>query len=47
MEYQNIINLSDNMSNGSSKFRAKNLVKINNYSRGMYNINGKVNFFGL
>ena len=34
MEYQNIKNLLDNTSNQPSKFKTKNLVEINDESRG-------------
>ena len=45
MKYQKIANLLDyNKSNQSSKFRAKNLVKINDESRGTYNVNSQVKF---
>ena len=45
MKYQKIANLLDyNKSNQSSKFRAKNLVKINDKSRGTYNVNSQVKF---
>ena len=36
MEYQNIKNLLDNTSNQPSKFKTKNLVGINDESRGTY-----------
>ena len=39
MEYQIIINSLDNTLNQLSKFRTKDLVEINDDSRGMYNIN--------
>ena len=45
MEYQKIANLIDNgASNQSSKFRTKNLVEINDESRGAYNINSQIKF---
>ena len=37
MEYQKIINFLDNVSNEPSKFRTKNWVEINDYSRETYN----------
>ena len=36
MEYQNIINLLDNVLNQPSKFKMRNWVEINNESRGPY-----------
>ena len=39
MEYQKIANLIDDTSNQSSKFRTRNLVEINDESRGAYNVN--------
>ena len=36
MEYQKIINFLDNVSNEPSKFRTKNWVEINDYSRETY-----------
>ena len=36
MEYQKIVNILDNSSNQSSKFRTRNWVKINDESRGTY-----------
>ena len=42
MEYQNIINSLDNISNQPCQFRTKNLVEINDESRGAYNINSKI-----
>ena len=44
MENQKIINLLDNMSNQSSKFRTKNWVEINDESRGTHNINSQIKF---
>ena len=44
MEYQKIINLSDNTSNRPSKFRTKNWVEINDESRGTYNVNSEIRF---
>ena len=36
MEYQKIINLLDNTTNQTSKFRIRNLVAIKDESRGVY-----------
>ena len=44
MEYQNIANLIDDTSNQPSKVRAKNLVEINDKSRGAYNLNSQIKF---
>ena len=45
MEYQKIANLlGDNKSNQPSKFRTKNWVKINDESRGTYNVNSQIKF---
>ena len=44
MEYQKIINLSDNTPNQSTKFRTKNLVGINDDSNGTYNTNSQIKF---
>ena len=44
MEYQKIANLLHNASNQPSKFRTKNLVEINDESRGAYNTNSQVKF---
>ena len=45
MEYQKIANLlDDTTSNKPSKFRTKNLVEINDKSRGTYNVNSQVKF---
>ena len=45
MEYQKIANLlDDNKSNQPSKFRTKNWVKINDESRGTYNVNSQIKF---
>ena len=38
MEYQKIINLLDNTPNQLSKFRTKNWLKVNDESRGTYNV---------
>ena len=44
MEYQKIANLIDDASNQSYKFRTRNLVEINDESRGTYNINSQIKF---
>ena len=44
MEYQKIINFLDNTPNQPSKFSTKNLVKINDDSRGTYNTNSQIKF---
>ena len=44
MEYQKIANLIDDTSNQPSKFRTKNLVEINDESRGTYNVNSQIKF---
>ena len=44
MEYQNIENLIEDASNQLSKFRTKNLVEINDESRGAYNVNSQIKF---
>ena len=44
MEYQKIANLLDDASNQPSKFRTRNLVEINDESRGVYNVNSKIKF---
>ena len=44
MEYQKIINLSENTPNQLSKFRTKNWVNINDESRGTYNVNSQIKF---
>ena len=44
MEYQKIINLLDNASNQSSKFRAKKWIGINDDSMGTYNTNKQIKF---
>ena len=43
MEYQKIINLLDDTTNQPCKFRTKNLVEINDESKGKYD-NSNVNF---
>ena len=45
MEYQKIANLiDDDASNQPSKFRTRNLVEINDESRGAYNFNSQIKF---
>ena len=44
MQYQKIINLLDNTSNQSSKFRTKNWIEINDQSRGVHNTNSDIRF---
>ena len=45
MEYQKIANLLDDKTpNKPSKFRTKNLVEINDESRGTYNVNTQIKF---
>ena len=45
MEYQKIANLlDDDKSNEPSKFRTKNWVKINDESKGTYNVNSQIKF---
>ena len=42
MEYQEIINLLDNILNQPSKFRTKNWVEINEELRGTCNTNSQI-----
>ena len=44
MEYQKIANLIDDTTNKPSKFRTRNLVEINDESRGAYNVNSQIKF---
>ena len=44
MEYQKIINLSDNSKNQWSKLRTNNWVEINDEFRGRYNTNSQIKF---
>ena len=44
MEYQKIANLTDGTPNKPSKFRTRNLVEINDESRGAYNVNSQIKF---
>ena len=44
MQYQKIINLSDDTTNQLSEFRAINWVEINDESQGTYNANSDIKF---
>ena len=44
MEYQKIANLLDDTSNKTFKFKIRNWVKINDESRGTYNVGGQIKF---
>ena len=44
MEFRKMINLLDNTPNQPTKFRTKNLVKINDDARRTYNTNGQIKF---
>ena len=45
MEYQKIANLiDDDASDQLYKFRTRNLVEINDESRGAYNVNSQIKF---
>ena len=44
MEYQRIVNLIGDTPNKPSKFRTRNLVEINDESRGAYNVNSQIKF---
>ena len=44
MEYQNIINLLDNIPNQPTKFSTKNWVEINDRSFGTYNTGSQTKF---
>ena len=44
MEYQKIANLIGDTPNQPSKFRTRNLVEINDESRGAYNVNSQIKF---
>ena len=44
MEYQKIANLIDDTSNRPYKFRTRDWVKINDESRGAYNVNSQIKF---
>ena len=47
MEYQKIINLSDNTPNQPTRFKTKNWVEMIGNSRGTYNFNVKIKFTWL
>ena len=47
MEYQKVINLLDNKTNPSSRFKTKNLFKINDDSWETYNSNSQIKFESL
>ena len=44
MEYRKIVNLLDNTPNQLFKFRTKNGIEINDWSRGVYNVNKNIRF---
>ena len=44
MKYEKTANLIDHTSNQPSKFRTKNLVEINDESRGVYDVNNQIKF---
>ena len=44
MEYQKIINLLENTSNQTTKFRTKNWIEINDDSCGTHNTNSQIKF---
>ena len=44
MEYQKIANLVDDASNKTFKFKSRNWVKINDESRGTYNVGSQIKF---
>ena len=44
MEYQKIVNLLNDGSSKSSKFKTRNWVEINNEARGTYSPNKQINF---
>ena len=44
MEYQKTANLIDDASNQPSKFKTKNLLEINDESRGTYKVNSQIKF---
>ena len=44
MKYQKIAHLLDDVSNQPSKFKTKNLVEINDESKGRYNVNSQIKF---
>ena len=44
MENQKIINVLDNTPNLLPKFRTRNGIEINDWSRGVYNVNSDIRF---
>ena len=44
MEYKKIIHLLDNTPNQPTKFRAKDLVEVNDNARGTYDTNSQIKF---
>ena len=44
IEYQKIMNLLDNTPNQPSRFRTKNMLEINDNSRGTYSTNSQIKF---
>ena len=44
MEYQNIINLLDNIANQPTRFSTNDWVKTNDDARGTYNTNSRIKF---
>ena len=44
MEHQEILNLLDDTLNQSSKFRARNLIEINDASQGTCNVSNQIKF---
>ena len=44
MEHQKIMSLLDNIQNESSKFRTRNLVEINDESKGTYKVSDQIKF---
>ena len=42
MEYQKIANMIDDESNQASRFRTRNWIKINDESRGTFNVNSQI-----
>ena len=44
MEYEKIANVLDDASNKTSKFRAKNWIRINDEPRGTYNVGSQIKF---
>ena len=44
MEHQKIMSLLDNIQNEPSKFRTRNLVEINDESKGTYKVSDQIKF---